>query len=266
MKGWVYVITNKAMPGLVKVGYSMNDPEGRAVGLANTGSPHRYIVDYEMLVEQPFRVEQEAHVRLAELREGREWFRCSVEEAVAAIQSVAGADSQFESFKRADRIKAEKIRLQKQTDERARDIEEKLEEIDALDTVHKEAIVSKFDTLISVSQASISSPLFYKIWFVGIALFALVLWVDNDFNQLFKVLMFPGLLLIFPLFSFLEDKLINEPRMMASISQRDAELSALEAEIEEKRRLLRIQQRTPTPIPLNQGLKTSPISTKSSSR
>jgi len=30
MKGWVYVITNKAMPGLVKIGFSMKDTEIRA--------------------------------------------------------------------------------------------------------------------------------------------------------------------------------------------------------------------------------------------
>ncbi|HPA47526.1 MAG TPA: GIY-YIG nuclease family protein [bacterium] len=47
MKGWVYIIANKAMPGLVKVGYSMKDPELRAAELNNTGSPHPYVLETE---------------------------------------------------------------------------------------------------------------------------------------------------------------------------------------------------------------------------
>jgi len=38
MKGWVYVISNKAMSGLVKVGYSTKDPELRAAELSHTAS------------------------------------------------------------------------------------------------------------------------------------------------------------------------------------------------------------------------------------
>ncbi len=45
VRGWVYVITNAAMPGLVKVGYSLKDPSLRARGLGNTGAPHQYEVE-----------------------------------------------------------------------------------------------------------------------------------------------------------------------------------------------------------------------------
>jgi len=38
MKGWVYVITNKAMPSLVKVGFLTKDPGLRAKELGNTGT------------------------------------------------------------------------------------------------------------------------------------------------------------------------------------------------------------------------------------
>ena len=61
MKGWVYIISNPAMPGLVKVGHSTKDPELRARELNNTGTPHPYTVEYEMLIEDPFRVEQQTH-------------------------------------------------------------------------------------------------------------------------------------------------------------------------------------------------------------
>jgi len=79
MKGWVYVITNRAMPGLVKVGFSTKYPDMRAKELDHTGSPHPYQVEYEMLIEEPFHIEQKTHKRLSSKREGKEWFKCSIE-------------------------------------------------------------------------------------------------------------------------------------------------------------------------------------------
>jgi hypothetical protein len=37
MKGWVYIISNKAMPDLVKVGFSTKDPQLRAQEFDNAG-------------------------------------------------------------------------------------------------------------------------------------------------------------------------------------------------------------------------------------
>lgn len=90
MKGWVYAITNRAMPGLVKVGFSTKDPASRAVELGHTGTPHPYVVEYDVLVEEPFSIEQRVHSYLNNQREGKEWFRCTSEVAIAAIQSVVG--------------------------------------------------------------------------------------------------------------------------------------------------------------------------------
>ena len=105
-KGWVYVISNKAMPGLVKIGFSGGDPELRAQQLAHTGSPYRYVVEFEILVEDAYRLEQAAHRRLSAKREGREWFACSAEEAVAAIKFLAPVFIS-ETYKRVERKSAE---------------------------------------------------------------------------------------------------------------------------------------------------------------
>jgi hypothetical protein len=90
MKGWVYVITNKAMPGLAKIGYSSKDPQLRAKEFDGTGSPHPYVVEYELLVHDPRDIEQRVHKTLGNCREGKEWFRCSIFCAVEAIRTVAG--------------------------------------------------------------------------------------------------------------------------------------------------------------------------------
>jgi hypothetical protein len=111
MKGWVYVISNIALPDLVKVGYTMKDPEQRAKELKNTGSPHPYLVDYEALTEDPREVEQEAHELLSSKHEGKEWFKCSSEEAITAIKEAGDSQIINEIYKRADREKAEALIL-----------------------------------------------------------------------------------------------------------------------------------------------------------
>ena len=112
MKGWVYVITNQAMPGLVKVGYSTKDPELRAGELNHTGSPHAYLVEYELLIDETDKVEQGTHRFLSSKREAKEWFRCSPEEAIVAIKQIAGSGAIFETYNRADREKAQALHQQ----------------------------------------------------------------------------------------------------------------------------------------------------------
>ena len=112
MKGWVYVITNKAMPCLVKVGYSTKDPELRAKELNHTGSPHPYLVEYELLIDDPYQVEQKTHKLLSAKREAKEWFRCTPEEAVVVIKQIAGNRTITETYKRAERAKVEALHQQ----------------------------------------------------------------------------------------------------------------------------------------------------------
>lgn len=117
MKGWVYVISNQAMNGLVKVGYSTKDPELRAEELNHTGSPHPYVVEYEVLLENPYQIEQKVHKLLKDVHEGKEWFRCSIEEAIAAIYQTVGDAIITENFKKTQREKAEQIYRQKREQE-----------------------------------------------------------------------------------------------------------------------------------------------------
>jgi hypothetical protein len=99
MKGWVYIITNKAMPNLLKVGYSTKDPELRANELHTTGVPHRYVVEYDALVEQPYKVEQRTHALLALFNEKKEWFKCDIITAINAIRQAANCSIIHESIK-----------------------------------------------------------------------------------------------------------------------------------------------------------------------
>jgi 5-formaminoimidazole-4-carboxamide-1-beta-D-ribofuranosyl 5'-monophosphate synthetase len=86
------------MPDLLKVGFSSKDPELRARELDNTGIPFPYVVEYDFLVSSPRDIEQQVHMRLNHKREGKEWFRCSLPEAVEAIRSVVDTDGLLENL------------------------------------------------------------------------------------------------------------------------------------------------------------------------
>jgi hypothetical protein len=89
IRGWVYVLSNKAMPDIVKIGYSTKEATLRADELEGTGLPHPFVVEYNALVVDPRDVEQQVHKRLREYREGKEFFRIAVSQAIECIRQVA---------------------------------------------------------------------------------------------------------------------------------------------------------------------------------
>ncbi len=108
MRGWVYVMTCRAMPGLLKVGASTKDPFLRAKELRTTGNPHEFVVEYDVLAQDPFMLERAVHERLSHHREisggqGSEFFRCAVEEAVVVIRSLTKGSGTTDTFHKAQR-------------------------------------------------------------------------------------------------------------------------------------------------------------------
>ncbi len=110
-EGWVYILTNEAMPGLVKVGYTMKDPAIRAEELykdsktgAVTGVPMPFVVVYKALVVNPYQVEQAVHKELESKRinNNREFFKCELSETIAAIQQVTTV--KYEDAKHRDSL------------------------------------------------------------------------------------------------------------------------------------------------------------------
>jgi len=89
MRGWVYIIINRAMPGLLKVGYSHRDPVARAGELDGSGMPHPYVVAFDVLVHGPETLEKEIHAALSDRREGKEWFRIEPSEVVQVFRRLS---------------------------------------------------------------------------------------------------------------------------------------------------------------------------------
>ena len=97
VRGWVYVMVNHSMPGLVKVGYSTKTGI-KAKELAGTGVPTRLDVCYDALVIEPYNIEQKVHAKLKDHNAGKEWFRCDVRDAIDAIKQIASDDLLSERF------------------------------------------------------------------------------------------------------------------------------------------------------------------------
>jgi T5orf172 domain len=87
VEGYVYVISKKAMPRLMKVGFTTRSPDERAAKLSGTHSPYPSIVEYSVWVSDARTLERKAHRRLSKVRAGKEWFKCSRERAIEAIES-----------------------------------------------------------------------------------------------------------------------------------------------------------------------------------
>lgn len=99
-KGYVYIISNKSLKGLFKIGYTLKDPILRAKDLNPTGLPHPYKVEYEIYVDDPRSLEQKVHHKLKAYNEGKEWFRCDFSQCLSAIQTCYSGKIYFENLRR----------------------------------------------------------------------------------------------------------------------------------------------------------------------
>ena len=99
-EGYVYVITNKAWPGWVKIGMAV-DAEERLSGY-QTSSPHRdYTLEHSVASNDRRKSEKEAHTRALPLSTDTkgEWFKLSVEQAITILDNL---DEQHRTFIKAD--------------------------------------------------------------------------------------------------------------------------------------------------------------------
>lgn len=182
MKGWVYVITNNAMMGLVKVGFTTKDPSLRAEQLNNTGVPHRYKVAYEVLVENPYHVEQSVHYYLSNYHENKEWFRCSEEIAVKAIKEFVGFSFIAENYVSANEelVKRELVR-EREAKEKEKTIEEKI-------ASEERAIERAFENKIPKGHFLQGSDYKQAFWLVGSSAVVSFLLYDNTTDAILGML------------------------------------------------------------------------------
>ena len=91
MYGYVYVLVNPSMPGLVKIGKTSKHPTERARELQQTGTPTPFLVAYHVYVNDMDHVEREMHSRLNHSRQAtnREFFTVDTTTAINELHDVA---------------------------------------------------------------------------------------------------------------------------------------------------------------------------------
>ena len=99
MSGYIYFLTNRAMPNLVKIGHTTVTVEERIRQLNSTGVPSPFELAACFLVGEPAKAERKLHEHLSSQRfaENREFFVGSVAELLSASFSVLIASAQTSS-------------------------------------------------------------------------------------------------------------------------------------------------------------------------
>ena len=93
--GFVYILTNEAMPGLIKIGRTSTSVEQRLVELDTTATPLPFECFYAARVNEPARVETALHVGFGDsrVRARREFFRIDPTRVAAVLQLLALDDA-----------------------------------------------------------------------------------------------------------------------------------------------------------------------------
>lgn len=90
MKGYVYILKNEAMPGLLKIGRSKRSVEDRAKELYTSGVPHPFEVVHSVFSPDCEELEEMLHVHFIgdRVRKDREFFRIQESQAKSAITEI----------------------------------------------------------------------------------------------------------------------------------------------------------------------------------
>ena len=82
--GYVYLLTNHSMPGMLKIGCTLRDSRARARELYTTGVPTPFEVAFEVFSESHEELEGQAKAKLADFRvnSNREFFRYPLKDAI----------------------------------------------------------------------------------------------------------------------------------------------------------------------------------------
>jgi endo-alpha-1,4-polygalactosaminidase (GH114 family) len=123
------------MDGLIKIGMTSKDPLLRKSELETTGVPESFEIEYQALVDDYKKVEKKVHHSLEGERYSKEFFICTISEAITAIKSVATIlyeqsnpnirkdvdannqqqNHQLEQLKRLEALRIEEVKIKAET-------------------------------------------------------------------------------------------------------------------------------------------------------
>ena len=99
--GYVYVLVNKSMPGMYKIGFTKNQPYIRANSISgSTGVPTPFAVLFSFFTLDCAKVESIIHTLLEARRvnSSREFFKCSMDDLLSAFESAVSSNFILNGF------------------------------------------------------------------------------------------------------------------------------------------------------------------------
>jgi hypothetical protein len=93
MRGYVYILSNRSMPGLLKVGYTTRSVVDRVHELNSTGVPTSFYVELYFEVNDALKGERLLHKALGIHHFKKEFFKVSVAKAVEESKKLIYSDS-----------------------------------------------------------------------------------------------------------------------------------------------------------------------------
>lgn len=90
--GYVYILINPSMPGLIKIGCTRMDCRGRARKLYTTGVPTPFEVAFEVFSDDHEVLEDQIHAKLSDFRpnKDREFFRYPLKDTINLLIQLNG--------------------------------------------------------------------------------------------------------------------------------------------------------------------------------
>lgn len=133
---YVYILSNKSMPGLLKVGMTTNSPQERAAQLSTTGVPGEFVVEeyWECSPDDLRKSERDIHRTLSRYRyqKNREFFKISLEKARSEVEGYFKkiSDLQIKRERQREIATAREVRIKRALETR-RQLESEI--IDSVD-------------------------------------------------------------------------------------------------------------------------------------
>jgi hypothetical protein len=104
--GYVYILTNVSLPGMIKVGRTLRDSRSRARELFTTGLPTPFQVAFEIFSDEHEKLEADFHQELHDFRisNNREFFKYPLDKAITLLQQLNSPPASNESVFQAEDI------------------------------------------------------------------------------------------------------------------------------------------------------------------
>lgn len=104
--GYVYILTNPSLDGMIKVGRTVRDSRSRARELFTTGLPTPFQVAFEIFSDHHEKLEADFHQELLDFRvsSSREFFRYPLDKAIVLLQKLNTPPSSEDSIFQAEDI------------------------------------------------------------------------------------------------------------------------------------------------------------------